>query len=81
MSSDEEDLSGDSESEKPDGDSDDDEFFDMQMALRSSLSPAYLNTPIMQWIMATEELSEQLRAEPLLPTKFTDVDSGMCLPT
>eukprot|EP00973_Karenia_brevis_P022896 3152088-Karenia_brevis.AAC.1 len=30
--------------------------------------------------MATEELSEQLRTEVLLPSKCTDVDSGMCLP-
>eukprot|EP00973_Karenia_brevis_P004348 594795-Karenia_brevis.AAC.1 len=50
------------------------------MAVRSSLSPEYLNTPRMQWIMASEELSEQLRAEPLLPSKSTDVDSGRCLP-
>ena len=71
VSEDEEDLGAESESEKPDEDSDDDEFFDMQMALRSSLSPAYLNTPRMQWIMATEELSEQLRAEPLLCLLYT----------
>eukprot|EP00973_Karenia_brevis_P048642 6752876-Karenia_brevis.AAC.1 len=30
--------------------------------------------------MATEELSEQLRIKVLLPSKFTDMDSGMCLP-
>eukprot|EP00973_Karenia_brevis_P001083 148080-Karenia_brevis.AAC.1 len=30
--------------------------------------------------MATEELSEQLRTEVLLPSKFTNVVSGMCLP-
>eukprot|EP00973_Karenia_brevis_P056384 7841868-Karenia_brevis.AAC.1 len=34
----------------------------------------------MQWIMASEELSEPLRTEALLPSKLTDVDSGMCLP-
>eukprot|EP00973_Karenia_brevis_P074743 10387260-Karenia_brevis.AAC.1 len=50
------------------------------MAVRSSLPPEYFNTPRMQWIIATEELSEQLRTEALLPSKFTDVDFGMCLP-
>eukprot|EP00973_Karenia_brevis_P033388 4604255-Karenia_brevis.AAC.1 len=50
------------------------------MAERSSLPPEYLNTPRMQWIMATEKLSEQLRTEVSLPSNFTDVESGMCLP-
>eukprot|EP00973_Karenia_brevis_P073669 10237336-Karenia_brevis.AAC.1 len=30
--------------------------------------------------MATEELSEQLRAELLLPAQFTDFDSGIRFP-
>ena len=38
---------------EPDGDSDEDKFFDMQMVVRSSLSPEYFNTPRVQWIMAT----------------------------
>eukprot|EP00973_Karenia_brevis_P070245 9764151-Karenia_brevis.AAC.1 len=50
------------------------------MAVRSSLSHEYFDTLRMQWIMASEELSGQLRTEALLPSQVTDVDSGMCLP-
>ena len=76
-------ISGESEDgdmNEPDENSDDDEFFDIQMAARTSLSDAYVESPRMQWILATEELSEQLREEPLLPTQLTDADSGMSLP-
>ena len=62
-------------------------IFYMKMAARSSLSSEYLNTPRMQWISAAEELSQHLREQPLLPSKFkqrdqtfTDMDSGICLP-
>ena len=76
-------ISGESEDcdiFEPDENSDDDDFFDIQMAARTSLSDAYVKCPRMQWILATEELSEQLREEALLPTQLTDADSGMSLP-
>eukprot|EP00973_Karenia_brevis_P059059 8222735-Karenia_brevis.AAC.1 len=50
------------------------------MAERSSLPHEYSNTPRMQWLMATEELSEQLSTEVLLPSKFTDVDTECVYP-
>ena len=84
MSSDEDEAADEAPADR---DSDDNDFFDMEMAARSSLSSEYLNTPRMQWIIAAEELGQHLRSQPLLPSKFkhsdetfTDVDSGICLP-